>query len=110
MSNTELVDTGVLELLFPSQELSKSVPAILIPDSLNDSLLLNESETPVMPKANNSIKSPNRSKAQILYKMVPEQVLENLLAEMITLKSFFVDKIYIMQKKIKILRDISTLQ
>ena len=42
--NTELVDTGALELLFPSQELSKSVPTIFIPDSLNDSPLLNESE------------------------------------------------------------------
>ena len=41
--NTELVDTGALELVFPSQALSKSVPKILIPDRLNGSSLLNES-------------------------------------------------------------------
>ena len=33
--------------------------------------------------------------------MAPEQVLENLRAEMIALKSFVVDQIYIMQKKSK---------
>ena len=82
-ANTELVDTGALELLLPSQELSKSVPTILIPDSLNDYPLLNESGTPVMPKPNNSIKSPNCSKTQIPDKMAPEEVLENLCAEMI---------------------------
>ena len=60
--DTEFVDTGVLGLLFPSQELSKSVPIILTRDSLNDSPLLNESENSVMPKPNNSIKSPNGSK------------------------------------------------
>ena len=60
--NGELVDTEALELLFPSQELSKSVPTISIPDSVHDSLLLNESETSVMPKPNYSIKSPIRSK------------------------------------------------
>ena len=59
-----MVVTGALELLFPSQELSKSVQ--LIPDSLNNYPLLNESETPVMPKPNNSTKSPNCSKTQIL--------------------------------------------
>ena len=75
--NTELVDTGALELLFPSQELLKSVPTILIPDPLNDSSLLN--------------------------KMAPEEVLENLHVEMIALKSFVVDQIYVTQKKIKIL-------
>ena len=62
---TELVDTGALELRFPSQELSKSNPKILILDSLKESLLLNESETPVMPKPSNSIKSPMSSKIQI---------------------------------------------
>ena len=41
--NTELVDTGVLKLVFASQALSKSVPKILIPDRLNGSPLLNES-------------------------------------------------------------------
>ena len=41
--NTKLVDTGVLELVFASQALSKSVPKILIPDRLNGSPLLNES-------------------------------------------------------------------
>ena len=75
--NTELVDTGALELLFPSQELLKSVPTILIPDPLNDSSLLK--------------------------KMAPEEVLENLHVEMIALKSFVVDQIYVTQKKIKIL-------
>ena len=63
--NTELVDAGALKLLFLSQELSKSVPKILIPDSLNESPLLNKSDTPVMPKPNNSIKSSMRSKTQI---------------------------------------------
>ena len=58
--NTDLADTRALELFFPSQELTKSVPTILIPDSLNDFPLLNESKTPVMPKSNNSIKSPKR--------------------------------------------------
>ena len=47
--NTELLDTGVLETLFPSQELSKSVPTISMPDSLNDSPLLNENEISAMP-------------------------------------------------------------
>ena len=75
--NTELVDTGALELLFPSQELLKSVPTILIPDPLNDSSLLN--------------------------KMAPKEVLENLHVEMIALKSFVVDQIYVTLKKIKIL-------
>ena len=60
--DTEFVDTGALGLLFPLQELSKSVPIILTRDSLNDSPLLNESENSVMPKPNNSIKSPNGSK------------------------------------------------
>ena len=98
--NTELVDTGALELLFPSQELSKLAPAILIPDSLNDSPLLNESETPVMRKPNNSIKSSKHSD-----KIVPEEVttvLENLREEMLglkSLKSFFVEQIDTMQKK-----------
>ena len=103
--NTELVDTGALELLFPSQELSKLAPAILIPDSLNDSPLLNESETPVMRKPNNSIKSSKRSKTKISDKIVPEEVttvLENLREEMLglkSLKSFFVEQIDTMQKK-----------
>ena len=99
--NMKLVDTGALELDFPSQELSKSVPTILIPDSLNDSPFLSESETPVMPKPNNSIKSPNHSKTQIPDKIAPKEVLENLRVEMIALKSFVVDQIYIMQKKSK---------
>ena len=103
--NTELVDTGALELLFTSQELSKLAPAILIPDYLNDSPLLNESETPVMRKPNNSIKSSKRSKTKISDKIVPEEVatvLENLRAEMLglkSLKSFFVEQIDTMQKK-----------
>ena len=99
--NTDLVDTGVLELLFPSQELSKSVPTILIPDSLNDSLFIKESETPVIPKPNNSIKSPKRSKIQISDKMAPQElttILENVRAKMIALKSVVVDQIYFMQK------------
>ena len=82
----ELVDTELLELLFPPQELSKSVPAILISDSLNDSSLLNESETPVMPKWNNSIKSPKRFKKEIRDKIAAEKVitiLENMGAGMI---------------------------
>ena len=95
--NTELLDTGVLETLFPSQELSKSVPTISIPDSLNDSPLLNQNEISAMPKPNNSIKSSNRFKTQVLFKLVSEEVLENLPA----LKSFLVDQIYIMQKKSK---------
>ena len=51
-----------------------------------------------MPKPNNSIKSRNLSKAHTPDKMVPEKVLENLRAEMIALKSFVVDQIYIKQK------------
>ena len=97
----ELVHTEVLQLLFPSQKLSKSVPTILIPDSLNESLLLNESEIPVMPKPNYSIRSQKRSKTQIPNKMAPEEIttiLENSHPEIIALKSFDVDQIYIMQK------------
>ena len=54
-----------------------------------------------MPKPNSSIKSRNLSKAHTPDKMVPEKVLENLRAEMIALKSFVVDQIYIKQKKLK---------
>ena len=54
-----------------------------------------------MPKPNNSIGSPNRSQTQIPDKMAPEKVLKKLRAEMIALKSFVVDQIYIMQKKSK---------
>ena len=93
------MDAGVLELLFPSQELSKSVPTILTPDSLNDTLLLNESKAHVMPKQNNSIKFPNRSKRQSLDEIAPEEVipiLENVHVEMIVLKSFIVDYTHIM--------------
>ena len=60
--NMELVDTEALELLFRSQKLSSSVPTILTLDFLNESLLLNESEIPVMPRPNYSIKSPKCSK------------------------------------------------
>ena len=55
-----------------------------------------------MPKPNNSIKSLERCKTQILDKMVPEEItviFENLYTEMIALKSFNADQIYIMQKK-----------
>ena len=71
-------------------------------DFFNKSLLLNKSETPVMPKPNNSIKSPKCSKTQISDKMAPEEIttiLEKLRVEMIALKSFADDQIYIMQKK-----------
>ena len=54
----KLVDTGTLELLFLSQKLSQSISTILITDSLNESSLLIEIETSVMPKPKNSIKSP----------------------------------------------------
>ena len=54
-----------------------------------------------MPKPNNSIWSPNRSQTQIPDKMAPEKVLKKSRAEMIALKSFVVDQIYIMQKKSK---------
>ena len=105
--NTELVDTGALELFFSPQEVLKSVPTFLIPDPLNDSTLLNESETPVIPKA--KIKQLNqipnmRSTTQIPDKMAPEEVttvLENLRAEMKALKSFVVHQISIIQKKSK---------
>ena len=55
-----------------------------------------------MPKPNNSIKSLERCKTQILDKMVPEEItviFENLYTKMIALKSFNADQIYIMQKK-----------
>ena len=55
-----------------------------MPDSFNNSPLLNESETTVIPKPNNSIKPPKCSKTQ----MAPEEVttiLENLRVEMIAL-------------------------
>ena len=45
-----MLDTEALELIFLSQELLKSVPTILITDSLNDSLFLNKSETPAKIK------------------------------------------------------------
>ena len=64
----ELVDTKLLELLFPPQELSKSVPAILISDSLNDSSLLNESETPVSQNA-------KRFEKEIRDKIAAEKVI-----------------------------------
>ena len=58
-----------------------------MPDYLNDSPFLNESETPVIPKPNTTIKSPNRYKTQIPYIMASEEVLEKLRAEIIALKS-----------------------
>ena len=66
--------------------------------------MLNESETPVMPKPSNSIKSPKRSKTQIPNEMVRKEIatiLGNLRTEMIALKAFVVDQIYIMPKKSK---------
>lgn len=53
------------------------------------------------PKSNNSIKSLKRSKTQIPDEMTPEElttILENLLAEIVALESFVVDKIYIKSK------------
>ena len=73
----ELLCTGVLELLFLSQDLLKSVPTILIPDSLNDSLLLNQSET-----------QAKRSKIQISDKMGPEEVTTNIYARNDSFKVF----------------------
>ena len=45
-----------------------------MPDSFSDFPLLSESETPVMPKVNISIKSPKHSKTQITDKMAPEEL------------------------------------
>ena len=61
--------------------------------------MLSESETPVIPKPNISIKPPKSSKTKIHNKMAPDEVttmLENLRVEMIALKSYVVDQVYIM--------------
>ena len=100
----ELVDTEALELLLSSRELSKSVPRNLIPDSLSDSLLLNESEIPAMPKLNNSTKSPKHSKLQIPDKMAPEE-LANIFKN---LQVFRCRSDLHHTEKIKILPDVST--
>ena len=52
-----------------------------------------------MPKPNISIKPPKSSKTKIHNKMAPDEVttmLENLRVEMIALKSYVVDQVYIM--------------
>ena len=54
-----------------------------------------------MPESNNSFKSPNHFKTQIPNKMAPEEVLENVRAEIITSKPLIVDQIYTIQKKSK---------
>ena len=76
--------------------------------------MLCESQTPVMPKSNNSInKSPNRSKKQISDKMAPEQGTADYLRKFTcgndSFKVFHCRSNLYHAKKLKTLRDISAL-
>ena len=72
--------------------------------SYEDTTALNIKETSVISKSANLSCIPNSTKSQKLDIHQKEQTItetENLRAEMIALTSFFVDQIYMMEKKIK---------
>ena len=74
-------------------------PTLYIPNSSEDTPTLNVSET---PKSVNLSYIPNSTKSENLTKHQKEQTVtetENLLAELIALKSFVVDQIYMVKKR-----------
>ena len=67
-----------------------------------DKPVLNVNETPVISKSGNLSCIPNSTNSQILNKHLKEQTIsetKNLRAEMIALKSFVVDQIFMMKKR-----------
>ena len=76
-------------------------PTIYISNSSEDTPALNVNGTSIISKSANLLCIPNRTKSQNLNKHQKEQTItetENLCAEMIFLKSFVVDKIYMWKK------------
>ena len=76
-------------------------PTIHISNSSEDTPTLNVNETPIISKSANLSCIPNCNKSQNLNKHQKEQTIaetENLRAEMIALKSFVVDQIYMGKK------------
>ena len=77
-------------------------PAIYISNSSEDTPALNVNETSVISKSANLLCIPNSTKSQNLNKHKEEQTItepENLRAEMIALKSFVLDQIYMVKKR-----------
>ena len=79
-------------------------PTISIPNSSEDAPTLNVNETPIISKSANLSCIPNSTKSKNLNRHENEQTnteTENLRAELIALKSFVVDQIYMVKKRSK---------
>ena len=77
-------------------------PTIYIPNSSEDTPTLIVNETPIISKSANLSCIPNSTKSPNLNRHENEQTnteTENLRAELITLKSFVVDQIYMVKKR-----------
>ena len=77
-------------------------PTIYIPNSSEDTPTLNVNETPIISKSANLSCIPNSTKSQNLNRHENEQTnteTENLRAELIALKSFVVEQIYLVKKR-----------
>ena len=77
-------------------------PTIYIPTSFEDTPALNVTETPVISKSANLSCIPNSTKLQNLDKHQAKQAITetgNLRAEMIALKLFVVDQIYLVKNR-----------
>ena len=77
-------------------------PTIYIPTSFEDTPALNVTETPVISKSANLSCIPNSTKLQNLDKHQTKQAITetgNLRAEMIALKLFVVDQIYMVKNR-----------
>ena len=77
-------------------------PTIYIPTSFEDTPALNVTETPVISKSANLSCIPNSTKLQNLDKHQAKQAITetgNLRAEMIALKLFVVDQIYMVKNR-----------
>ena len=78
------------------------IPTIYIPNSSEDTPTLNGNETPIISKSVNLSCILNSTKLQNLNNHQKEQTnteTENLRAELIALKSFVVDQIYLVKKR-----------
>ena len=97
-NNTPALGTGKTSQL---QGVTLS-PTIYILNSPEDISALNANENPIISKSANLLCIPNSTKLQNLNKHWKEQTIretENLRAEMIVLKSFAVDQIYMVKKR-----------
>ena len=77
-------------------------PTIYIPNSSEDTPTLSVNETPIISKSANLSCIPNNTKSRNLNKHQKEQTItetEILRAELIALKSFVVDQIYMVKKR-----------